>query len=140
MREGMTDIVILLLSLIAGGCGYLVVTFWMQPILRYLDIRHEVTSDLIFYANVIDPKWVNDRLKERHEAGSEAHRKHAAEIAACFYRLPSWYRAILKKRGEDPLTASKNLIGLSNCSSSSDADPHIQWLKKSLCIAPELDL
>jgi hypothetical protein len=136
----MMDVLTLLLSLIAGGIGYLLVTFWMQPIQRYHQIRHEVTSDLIFYANVLDPKWVNDRLKERHEAGSESHRKHAAEIAACYYRLPPWYRAILKKRGEDPLTASKNLIGLSNCDSSSAADPHVDKLKKSLCIAPELDV
>lgn len=136
----MREVAILLLSLVAGGCGYLIVTFWMAPILRYLQVRHDVTADLIFFANVIDPSFVNVRLKDRHEDGVEAYRRHAAEIAACYYRLPCWYRYILKKRGEDPVTASRNLIGLSNCSKPADADPHIQWLKKSLRIAPELDL
>lgn len=136
----MKEVGILLLSLTAGGCGYLIVTFWMFPILRYLQIRHDVTADLIFFANVIDPSFVNDLLKERHEAGSDSYRRHAAEIAACYYRLPCWYRVILKRRGEDPLTASKNLIGLSNSTKSEQAKPCIQMLKKSLCLAKELEL
>jgi len=136
----MREIAILILGLAAGGCGYLIVTFWMAPILRYLQIRHDVTAGLIFFANVIDPSFVNERLKERHEVGAETYRRHAAEMAASYYRLPCWYRHVLKRRGEDPLTASKNLIGLSNCSKPQDADPHIQWLKKNLGLAPELDL
>lgn len=136
----MKEVGTLLLSLVAGGCGYLVVTFWMSPILRYLQIRHDVTSDLIFFANVTDSSNINDRLKERREVGLEKYRRHAAEIAACYYRLPRWYRAILDRRGEDPLTASKNLIGLSNSSKAEQPDHHIQRLKKSLCLAEELDL
>jgi hypothetical protein len=136
----MKEVAILLFSLIAGGCGYLIVTFWMTPILRYLQIRHDITADLIFFANVIAPEMLSERLKKLHVAGAEAYRRHAAEIAACYYRLPWWYRFLLKKRGENPLLASKNFIGLSNCSKLLDADPHIQWLKKSLLISPELDL
>lgn len=136
----MKEVAILLLSLVAGGCGYLIVTFWMAPILRYLQVRHDVTADLIFFANVTDTSFVNDRLKERHEVGVEAYRRHAAEIAACYYRLPCWYRYIPRRRGEDPVTASRNLIELSNCSKLADIAPHIQRLKNSLRIAPELDL
>lgn len=136
----MKEVAILLLSLVTGGCGYLIVTFWMAPILRYLQIRHEVTSDLIFYANVIDLSILDDRLKERHEVGVEAYRRHAAEIAASYYRLPRWYRLLLKRRGEEPVTASKNLIGLSNCAKSADAYPHIRSVMKNLRIAPEIDL
>lgn len=136
----MKEVAILLLSLVAGGCGYLIVTFWMSPILRYLQIRHDVTSDLIFYANVIDPNMLNERLKKRHEIGEEAYRRHAAEVAASYYRLPRWYKFLLRRRDEDPLIASKNLIGLSNCANSEQAYPHIQWLKKSLRIAQGLDI
>ena len=38
------DIVILLLSLIAGGCGYLVITFCIEPILRYR--QHTIENEL----------------------------------------------------------------------------------------------
>ena len=136
----MKEVIILLCSLVAGGCGYLIVTFWMSPILRYLQIRHEVTSDLIFYANAISPENVCDELEQRHEERKVSNRKHASEIAACYYRLPKWYRWLLKRRQEDPIRVSKDLIGLSNSSTSDQADPHLKELKKSLCIAEELDL
>ena len=136
----MKKVIILLCRLVAGGCGYLIVTFWMSPILRYLQIRHEVTSDLIFYANVISAENVCDELKQRHEERKVSNRKHASEIAACYYRLPKWDRWLLKRREEDPIKASKNLIGLSNSSTCDQADPHLKWLKKSLCITEDLDI
>jgi hypothetical protein len=61
-------------------------------------------------------------------------------MTASFYRLPAWYKKLLQLRGEDPLVASKNLIVLSNSSNSESAEPHISRLKKSLRIAPELDI
>lgn len=127
----MQEITLLIFSLIAGGSGYLIVTFWMNPILRYLQIRHEVTSDLIFYANVMDESspLLGDELKQRAKERRVLNRKHASEIAACYYRLPWWYKKyFLKRRNEDPLQASKHLIGFSN---SSD-DKHVPALKKVL--------
>jgi hypothetical protein len=111
----------------------------MDPILRYLQIRHEVTSDLIFFANVISGENVSEALKGRYQERKKSNRKHAAEIVACSYRLPSWYRWLLKRRREDPFMASKNLIGLSNSSTDIQAEKHLESLKKSLCIARELD-
>jgi hypothetical protein len=61
----MKGVVVLIFSLLAGGSGYLIVTFWMNPVLRYLQIRHEVTSDLIFYANVMHETLLGDELKQR---------------------------------------------------------------------------
>ena len=61
----MKESVLIIFSLCAGGLGYLIVTFWMNPIFRYLHIRHEVTSDLIFYANVMHESLLGDELKER---------------------------------------------------------------------------
>ena len=136
----MKEIVILLCSLVAGGCGYLAVTFWMNPILRYLQIRHEVTSDLIFFANVITDDNLCDEFKQRHRTRQQQNRKHAAEMAASYYRLPCWYKWWLERREEKPLIASRNLIGLSYCNTHESADTHVQWLKKSLKIDPKLDV
>ncbi len=136
----MKEVIILLCSLVAGGCGYLIVTFWMSPILRYLQIRHEVTSDLIFYANVIGSENLCDEPKQRNEERKVSNRKHASEIAACYYRLPKWYRWLLRRREEDPIKASRNLIGLSNSNTADQAAPHLGWLKKSLCIIKDVDV
>lgn len=128
----MKEILLLIFSLCAGGLGYLIVTFWMNPILRYLQIRHEVTSDLIFYANVMHESLLGDELRERANKRRVSNRKHASEIAACYYRLPRWYKKFfLEKRNENPLMASRDLIGLSN-SSNETYDKHIQALKNSL--------
>ncbi len=136
----MKETLILLLSIVAGGCGYLIVTFWSNPILRYLQIRHDVTSDLIFYANVVSGANINEELLKRHDARRVSNRKHAAEMTASYYRLPRWYRYILKKRNENPIEASKNLIGLSNSITNDQATPHLMRIKISLCLAAELDI
>ena len=131
-KNEMEKIALLLFSLIAGGSGYLIATFWMNPIMRYLQIRHEVTSDLIFYANVMHECLLGDRLQERADERRVSNRKHASEIAACYYRLPWWYKKyFLEKRHEDPLMASKNLIGLSN-SSNETYTGHVSALKSAL--------
>jgi hypothetical protein len=136
----MKESIILLCSLVAGGSGYLIATFWMNPILRYLQIRHAVISDLIFYDNVISPENISEELKKRYEKRRVSNKKHAAEIAASYYRLPKWYRWLLKKREEDPIMASKSLRALSNSSTHDDAEKPRERLKKSLCIAKELDI
>lgn len=136
----MKEVLLLLVSLAAGGCGYLIVSFWMNPLLRYLDVRHAVTSDLIFYANAISPQGMSDEMKQRCLARQEANRRHASELEACFYRLPSWYRCLLQHKGEDPLRASSNLIGLSNSSTYEAAEKHIAWLRRSLRLSRQLDI
>lgn len=136
----MKESLLLISSLIAGSCGYLITTFWINPILRYLQIRHDVTSDLIFFANVISKENVNEELLRRHEERRVSNRKHASEISACFYRLPKWYQWLLRRRGEDPINASRNLIGLSNSTTNDQAEPHLRGLKKALCLADELDI
>lgn len=129
----------ILLGIIAGGISYLVVNFWMNPLLRYLDIKHQVTSDLVFYANVIDTDGLNDEMQERRKNRREKNRKHAAEIRACYYRLPNWYRWYLKITGEDPVSASKNLIGLSNSSKEENGEKHITRLRRALKIPESIE-
>ena len=73
------------------------------------------------------------------DEGCVVNRKHASEIAACYYRLPVWYRKWLSKRGENPLRVSSCFIRLSN-SSREHADPHIVGLKKALNIDESLQI
>ena len=136
----MKDAAILLLGLFLGGCGYLATNFWFSPLLRYVQLRHDITWSLIFFGNAINPENVCDMLKRRYEERIETNRRHAAEIAACYYRLPFWYRWYLQWVQEDPLLASKNLIGLCNSNKESNAGVHIERIKKALRISKELDV
>lgn len=127
----MKETLLLLFSLCAGASGYLITTFWIKPLLRYLDIRHDVTADLVFYANVVYADMLNDEMKERGEARKVSNRKHASEFVACYYRLPLWYKWILQLRKESPLDAASALIGLSN-SSNESYQVHERALRKAL--------
>lgn len=124
----------LLVPVLLGGISYVVVHFWMVPLHRYIDIKHAVTSDLIFYANAIRAEGMSDRIKHRKAEREEKNRKNAAEFVAAYYRLPFWYKWILARRFEDPLLTSRNLIGLSNEPDWKGAQHHIGHIKKALGI------
>lgn len=44
------EIVAAVIGVIAGAAGYWIAAFWMQPILRYRELRLKVYGDFIFYA------------------------------------------------------------------------------------------
>jgi len=137
-NEGLA-ILVLLIGIIAGGASYLIVQFWMNPLLRYLSIKHEVTSDLVFYANVINADGLNKKMQERHRERQDQNRKHASEIRASYYRLPWWYKRYLSFVKEDPVGASKALIGLSNTSEYDLGDQHTKQLIKCMRIPDNVE-
>lgn len=134
------DMLALFLGIMAGGVSYLVANFWMNPLLRYLDIKHQVTSDLVFYANVIDASNLNEEMQQRRVERQDQNRKHAAEIRTSYYRLPWWYRFYLRTlTTEDPVCASRMLIGLSNSGEVVDGEKFIPKLRKCLRISDSID-
>ena len=125
---------ITLLSITAGAAGYLIVTFWVRPILRYRDIKYQIASDLVFFANAIQLQKLDGSLREDTLARQDANRHRAADLKAIYSYLPAWYRCLLKQRNEDPLEASSELIGLANESDPKEAKERIKSVKKYLRI------
>lgn len=121
----------ILISFVIGAAGYLVVTFWMSPLLRYIQMRHEVIVDLVFYANTYHEESSGEILKLRAVERRESDRRHAAEFAACYYRLPWFYKAWLRICDENPVGASKELIALSNANATT-YEGHLSALKNYL--------
>lgn len=128
----MEEFAITLLSIVAGGAGYLIVTFWVRPILRYHDIKYEVAADLVFFANALDFSGTDGKLRDDTLQRKESNRRHAAQLAAIYSDLPYWYQHWLTKRGEDLQKASRELIRLSNSSTWRDAEDVITNVKKHL--------
>lgn len=128
----MEEFWITLLSIAAGSLGYLIVTFWVQPILRYREIKYRVAADLVFFANALDLQKQNGSFREDTLNRMKNNRRCAAELAAIFSDLPLWYRWLLCMRSENPLEASKNLIGLSNSTAWRDAEKFIEGVKMNL--------
>jgi membrane protein YdbS with pleckstrin-like domain len=65
----MQEYVMTLLAIIFGAVGYLLVTFWFQPILRYRDVKYQIASDLVYYTNALELRdsrgLPRERMQER---------------------------------------------------------------------------
>ncbi len=114
MCLGASEIWAAIVAAVLGALGYLAATFWFRPILRYLDAKQKISSDLIFYANVITDKDLNEEMRRRYWARVESDRRNSADLYAHFESLPGWYLWRLKLLGEAPLEAKDELMGLSN--------------------------
>ena len=130
----MKEFWITLFSIAAGAAGYFVVTFWVQPILRYRDIKYRVAADLVFFANALELQMQNGIMRKDTLERKDKNRRCAAELKAIYPELPLWYRWLLRLKKENPTEGWKNLIGLSNSSKGAEAKDRIRDVKKNLRI------
>lgn len=134
----MREFLVALIGIVAGGFGYLIVTFWIRPIVRYLDVKHQVLSDLIFYASAINADGMNENIKTRVLYRIEANKRHSADLTACHVDLPFWYKWCLEQRKESPEAAATHLMGLSNTSDHDAAGKRIDKIKEHLRIKSDV--
>lgn len=121
-----------LIGIIAGAVGYLVATFWMQPILKYRELRMKVYADFIFYAQAVSAEGLSERLQKLYEERVIANRKSSADLAACIAELPRWYLAFLRTRGLHPDRAATHLIGYSSTTDYEQAAKVMRAIKTAL--------
>lgn len=126
------DMQALLIGISAGAAGYLIVTFWFQPILRYREIRQLVHSDLIFFADVTSADGLKPEIQERMWARVCANRRHSADLRAAFTELPWFYRKTLFIYGQKPEKAAVELIGLSNTFEHDEAAKRVDKIRTYL--------
>jgi hypothetical protein len=125
---------VLLVSVVFGAAGYLIATFWFQPLLRYRDVKSRVLADLIFYANAVKTERLADRMQQRERDRIEANRRAAADLRACHAALPGWYARWLRRRGEDRCRAALGMMRLSNTADYEHATQCVNSIKLHLRI------
>ena len=128
---------IVLITLVAGAAGFLVVTFWFQPVLRYRSIKYRIISDLFFYANAVNAEGMNEQMQERMKQRIQADRRNSSDLEACYPILPGWYKCWLKFRGEEAEKAAVELLRLSRTFDHRDAADSVDRIKKYLRIKTE---
>jgi len=133
----MYGILITLIGITAGAVGFLVATFWFQPILRYRDLKAQILSDLIFFANVIKTDGLNPEMKERGWRRVEANRRHSADLAAAFHYLPRLYLWLLRRKSECPDKASVEMMSFSNTFEWTEAEKRVNSIRRFLRFPPE---
>ncbi|MCX5804251.1 MAG: hypothetical protein NTU69_12120 [Proteobacteria bacterium] len=128
----MVNMISIFLGIVFGSISYLVINFWMAPLLEYLKVKYHIASDIVFNADIFDSSNTSPEYLERKKRGQEKIRKHAAEILARYYTLPRWYRKYLKIVNESPVEASKRLIGLSNSDNYKNGVPLARQVRELL--------
>jgi len=107
--------IVAIISFLSGVLGYIIIQFWIRPILGYRKIKHHIALELTRLFDVEPPEVAVDSDREQTAERSASIRKYSIGLTDCFnYDLPRWYRMVLRQRGENPVEASKYLMKLSN--------------------------
>lgn len=130
-----TELWLTLVSAGLAGFGFLIAKFWIAPIIRYREIKREITSNLIRYANAIELQKTTGEFRTDSLERKNINRKNAADLKAVHNELPYLYRMWLRKRNENPVEAHGDLIGLSNESDREEAKHYIAGIKRHLRIS-----
>ena len=121
------------LSFFVGMFGYVLIYFWLRPVIGYRKVKHRLVKDLnaITYPEEGQPQVPEQDLKTR----KAVLKKHASAVTAVYEeRLPDWYKLTLTRRGESPMDAAKHLMALANIQNPQHAAKRIAQIKASLQI------
>ena len=127
--------VVVIISFISGSFGYIILQFWVRPILGYKKIKNKVVLTIKYYYKSKNNKDTGEKTKSQMKEWSKANRQNSVELSASYNEnLPNWYKMLLDSRGESPIDASKHLMILSNTSNYDHAEKHIERIKNYLKI------
>jgi hypothetical protein len=122
-------------SFVSGSLGYLILQFWIRPILGYKKIKNKVELTIKYYYKSKNNKNIGEKIKSQMKERSKTNRQNSVELSASYNEnLPNWYKMLLDSRGESPIDASKHLMILSNTSNYDHAEKHIEGIKNYLKI------
>lgn len=107
-----------------GGFGYVLLTFWMLPILKYKALKRKIAVDISVVA---------ESLVTGGSVKADTIRRHGKMLSeADQMSLPAWYRMLLGKRGESPTQAAAVLATLANTSKRRHAEASAEKIRTLL--------
>jgi hypothetical protein len=124
-----------IISFVLGSLGYIILQFWIRPILGYQRMKHKVALNIKYYYRAKNNEDIGEKIKSQMKDWVKANRQNSVELSASYNEnLPNWYKMLLDSRGESPIDASKHLMILSNTSNYDHAEKHIEGIKNYLKI------
>ncbi|MDL1967609.1 MAG: hypothetical protein LWW97_03450 [Deltaproteobacteria bacterium] len=126
---------VVIISFVSGSLGYIILQFWIRPILGYRKIKNKVALSIKYYYKFKNDEDVGKKIKSQMKAWAKANRQNSVELSENYNeKLPNWYKMLLDSRGESPLDASNHLITLSNTSDYDHIEKHMKEIKSYLKI------
>ena len=124
-----------IISFVLGSLGYIILQFWIRPILGYRKIKHKVTLTIKSYYKSKNNKDISEKINLQMKDWAKANRQNSVELSASYNEnLPNWYKMLLDSRGESPIDVSKHLMILSNTSNYDHMEKHMKEIKNYLKI------
>lgn len=111
-----------LFSFVAGACGYIIIRFWILPIVRYRRIKQKLLKQL---GNLFGLLPAEENASPKASMGKkrlkELRRQMMRLVDLHDHDLPYWYRLVLITRKESAQQASEAAMRLENLPTSGQA-------------------
>ena len=128
-----------LFSFVAGASGYIIIRFWVIPIVRYNRVKRQLLKCLGHLFALLPEE---DSAAPKGSLGKkrlkEMRRLMMKLVDLNDHDLPYWYRLVLVTRKESSRQASEVIMRLENLPTSSQARVCLQEAGRHLTIKQEL--
>ncbi|RJQ75022.1 MAG: hypothetical protein C4519_16175 [Desulfobacteraceae bacterium] len=121
------------MSFIAGMCGYIIVRFWILPIVRYRRVKWQLLAGLQAFSESLPADGaVKLKAAPAKMQLRELRRKGSQLISLHDGCLPYWYRLMLLTRKESPAKAAVPILRLENMPTAGQARQCIDTIGRHL--------
>ena len=104
-----------LASFVSGACGYVIIRFWILPIVRYRRLKRELLDHLVrLYGSLPEEDERAPKVSMGKKRLKELRRLMMRLVALHDHDMPYWYRLVLVTRQESPQQASEKAMQLEN--------------------------
>ncbi len=127
-----------IISFVIGACGYIIVRFWIIPIVRYKRCKMKLRTQLEKMFQKLPDSTDNKNYKKMlsKKRLQEIRRLSVKLVEIHDADLPYWYRLILMTRKESPLNATEPILKLENMQTPGQARKCAEQICTSLGIHP----
>jgi len=122
-------------SFVVGLLGYIIVRFWIKPILRYTTTKRKLNHELTRYLAQMSETAGSEKKKTQNRGRPVLRnaRKHTMNLVSCYgEKIPYWYRLLLDSRGESPSEALSLLTNLSKIRNQEQIKDRIDRARKKM--------
>ncbi len=104
-----------IISFVIGMFGYIIIRFWLLPIVRYIRVKSRFALELRALLNMLQTEKSQNTENSKIKNRQVSLRLQSSNLVSIYQNeLPYWYRLYLESKKEQPLEAAESSMRLSN--------------------------